>query len=96
MRGIRETFCVAGLVGLSSSTSTSDQVDVIYLKDGSKIVGMIVELIPDENVRIRVADGSDYVYTFDKIARIGKQRSGPQNLMDHSYLAASTLSYRQG
>ncbi|MBE0643932.1 MAG: hypothetical protein IH600_07610 [Bacteroidetes bacterium] len=49
------------------------QVDVVILKNGSKIVGTIVEQVPNKQVKIRTRDGSEFVYTFDEIEMIRKE-----------------------
>lgn len=48
--------------------------DVIYLKDGSEIRGMIIEEVPNELVKIKTAFGSVYVYQLDVIEKITKEK----------------------
>jgi hypothetical protein len=47
--------------------------DVVYLKDGSIIRGVIVEQIPGESLLIRTRDGSQFRYRMDDVARIAKE-----------------------
>lgn len=49
--------------------------DVLYLKDGSIIRGMIIEQVPNENLKIKTKDGNVYAYSFEQISRITKEAS---------------------
>ncbi len=43
--------------------------DVIYLKNGSIIKGTILEMIPDQTIKIETADGSIFVYKLEEIEK---------------------------
>ena len=63
--------------------------DVLFLKNGSIIKGLIVELIPDTVVKIQTADGSMFVYAMTEVAKIEKEIvAAPQ--MSDSTPAAKT------
>ena len=47
--------------------------DVIYLKNGSKINGIIMQLIPDSTVRIKQTDGSVWVFPMKEVDMIDKE-----------------------
>lgn len=47
--------------------------DVVYLKNGSIIRGMITEQIPNESLKIETADRSLFVYQMDEIQKITKE-----------------------
>lgn len=47
--------------------------DVIYLKNGSKIKGTILQLFPDSIVRIEQVGGSIWVFSMKEIAMIDKE-----------------------
>jgi hypothetical protein len=47
--------------------------DVVYLKNGSIIRGIIIEQIPNKTLKIKTADGSVFVYQMDDIARITRE-----------------------
>lgn len=49
-------------------------VDVVYLKNGSMIVGSIIEQVPNENLKIQTKDGSVFVYPMSDISRITKEK----------------------
>jgi len=61
------------LLVCATSLRAQEMEDVLYLKNGTVVRGMIVEQIPNQQVRIRTRDGSTYVYTFDLIARIARE-----------------------
>lgn len=50
-----------------------NQVDVVYLKNGSIIKGSIVHVIPDKEVKIQTADGSQFVFAMSEVKEISKE-----------------------
>ncbi len=48
--------------------------DVVYLKDGSVVRGVIIEQIPEESLTIRTATGSVVVFQMGEIERTAKER----------------------
>lgn len=70
----KNAFLILGIVVLSALGSNvfADTVDVVYLKNGSIIRGMVVETIPNETVKIRTSDGSIFVYSLDEVEKITK------------------------
>ena len=47
--------------------------DVVYLKDGSVIKGIIVEQIPNKSIKLQTADGSLFVYQIDTVEKMTKE-----------------------
>lgn len=47
--------------------------DVVYLKNGSIIRGMIIEQIPNKSIKIQTKDGNVFVYEMDEIEKITKE-----------------------
>lgn len=47
--------------------------DVVYLKNGSVVRGLIVEQVPNESLRIQMADGSVFAYKMKDVERIAKE-----------------------
>jgi hypothetical protein len=62
-------FAVAG-----SHCAAQTEVDAVILKNGSKILGTIIEQVPNQSLKIRMRDGSVFVYTFDEIEIIRKEK----------------------
>ena len=47
--------------------------DVVYLKNGSVIHGMIIEQIPNVSIKIETKDGNIFVYKINEVSRITKE-----------------------
>jgi hypothetical protein len=47
--------------------------DVVYLKNGSKIKGVIIEQIPSVSLRIETTDGSVFVFKMEEIEKMTKE-----------------------
>jgi hypothetical protein len=62
-------FLAIAFVSIQSQTIR----DVLYLKNGSVIYGSIIELIPDQQVKIKTSDGSIFVYPYADIQKITKE-----------------------
>jgi len=58
-------------------------VDVVYLKDGSVIRGLVVEQIPDKSIKIEIYDGSVFVYNIDQVEKITKELNRRQRRQTH-------------
>lgn len=50
-----------------------EYIDVVYLKNGSVIKGLIMEQIPNETLKIQTADGSLFVYKMEEVVKITKE-----------------------
>ncbi len=50
--------------------------DVVYLKNGGIIRGMITEQIPNKTIKIETADRNVFVYQMDEIEKIMKEPGG--------------------
>jgi hypothetical protein len=62
-------FLAFAFISIQSQTSR----DVLYLKNGSIIYGSIIELIPDQQVKIKTSDGSIFVYQYADVLKITKE-----------------------
>ncbi len=56
----------------SISAFSEEKVDVLFLKNGSKIIGSITQFIPDSTVSIQTKDGSVFVYKANEVLKIEK------------------------
>lgn len=59
----------------NKADNKSDYIDVVYLKNGGVIKGMIIEQTPNVQIKIQTKDGSIFVYKFDEIEKITKEQS---------------------
>lgn len=48
-------------------------VDVVYLKNGSVIRGIIIEQVPNVSIKIETAGGSVFVYKMEEVERMTKE-----------------------
>lgn len=61
------------LVSLLAFSQEAQYEDVVYLKNGSVIRGMIIEQIPNQNITIQTADRNLFVFEVDQIEKITKE-----------------------
>ena len=47
--------------------------DVVYLKNGSVIHGIIIEQVPNESIKIKTSDRNVFVYRMEEIAKIARE-----------------------
>lgn len=47
--------------------------DVVYLKDGSVVKGIIIEQVPNKSIKLQTADGSLFVYQMDAVEKMSKE-----------------------
>ncbi|MDR2652951.1 MAG: porin family protein [Prevotellaceae bacterium] len=55
--------------------SQTNYQDVVYLKNGSIIHGIIVEQIPNTSVKIQTADNNVFVFKMDEIEKLTKEET---------------------
>ncbi|MBK9628897.1 MAG: hypothetical protein IPO56_14710 [Flavobacteriales bacterium] len=58
----------------AAEESKAEWQDVVYLKNGSVIRGMIVEQVPNVSMKIMTADGSIFVYEMEQVSKITKEQ----------------------
>lgn len=56
-----------------AGAASAQYVEVVHLKNGGIIRGIIIEQIPNENLKIQTNDGNVFVYWFDEIEKITKE-----------------------
>lgn len=47
--------------------------EVVYLKNGSIIRGIIIEQVPNQNIKIKTKDGNIYTYNYSEVTKITKE-----------------------
>ncbi len=69
-------------VGLLSPINSFAQSleDVVYLKNGSAIRGVIIEQVPNESLKIQTRDGNVLSYSMVEVEKLTKERSRRRNL----------------
>ena len=78
-------------IGLFTEAEAQIVEEVIYLKNGSVVRGIIVEQIPNETLRIRTKGGSEFVFKMSEVLKITKELPvveppGPGRLPPSSYI----------
>jgi hypothetical protein len=65
---------VISLIFAIPISAQTTQDDVVYLKNGGIIRGLIIEQIPGETIKIQTKDRSIFVYKFNEIEKITKEQ----------------------
>lgn len=52
---------------------SQNYLDIVYLKNGNKLTGFILEQIPNEKLKIETIDGSVFVLKYSEIVKITKE-----------------------
>lgn len=53
--------------------------DIIYLKNGSIIRGIIIEQIPNQSIKVQTKDKNVFVFKYDEIEKMTKEKSNVEN-----------------
>jgi len=64
---------VASAVSVTPARAQQQMIDVVYLKDGGIVRGIIIEQRPGESILIRTRDGSQFRYQMSQIDRMVKE-----------------------
>jgi hypothetical protein len=71
---MKKTLLLIAVLAISTAAFAQQyQRDVVHLRNGSIIRGVIIEQVPNQSLRIETADGSVFVYSFDEIERITRE-----------------------
>lgn len=73
------------VVAVISTTVASAQAtqEVVYLKNGSIVRGVIIEQTPNESLKIQTADGSIFAYKMDEVQKITKEKPTAHNIISN-------------
>lgn len=77
-------FCLA-LWLLASATEAQNLRDVVYLKNGSIIKGVITEQNPPVQIKLQTADGSMLVYKYEEIEKLTREPIEPVALKEPNF-----------
>jgi len=71
---MRKIFTLVVLVFITSlAIAQSNYQDVVYLKNGSIIRGIIIEQVPNQSIKIETADKSIWVFQIDEVEKFTKE-----------------------
>jgi hypothetical protein len=86
MRNLLRAFFL-GLLFMSVSFLVSGQTgrkDIVYLKNGSIIKGTILEVVPNQSIKIQTFDGSIFVYKMEEVDKTAKEEvKKPEPIVVH-------------
>ncbi len=68
-------FILAFLQLVFFAYAQQNNQDVVYLKNGSIIRGIIIEQVPNKSLKIQTADGSVFVYNIEEVEKMTKEVS---------------------
>lgn len=63
---------------ISALASMAVAQDVVYLKNGSIIKGSVLEIVPEQSLKIQTSDGSIFVYQMNEVERIQRDANKQQ------------------
>jgi hypothetical protein len=67
------------ILGLSAfAQNYNNYQDVVYLKNGSVIKGIIIEQTPNVSLKIQTKDGSIFVYQMTEVEKMTKEQVSNQ------------------
>ena len=69
----KKIFMLLAAMSCYIGMMAQDVRDVVYLKNGSIIKGMVIEQIPTESLKIKTSDGSLFVYKMEEVLKIVKE-----------------------
>ncbi len=66
-------FLIMGIIGNASAQNQYE--DVVYLKNGSIIHGIIIEQTPNESIKIKTDNNNIFVYKMEEIQKMAKEET---------------------
>lgn len=82
------------LLGFSTYSIAQNYTEVVHLKNGNIIKGVIVEQVPNVSLKIKTADGSLFVYSLSEVEKITKEEI--VRTKDYRVTARNTLKGYKG
>lgn len=70
---MKKSILLVSILVICICAIAQESRDVVYLKNGSVIKGEIIEMIPNDHIKIKTADGSVFVYPFSDIEKTEKE-----------------------
>ena len=63
------------LITIVSYAQGNNYQDVVYLKNGNIIRGIIIEQVPNQSIKIETVDRNVFVYQMDEIEKLTKENT---------------------
>ncbi|MFN0031714.1 MAG: hypothetical protein ACKVOR_06105 [Flavobacteriales bacterium] len=77
---MKKSLLLIAMLGFIATLCAQTTVDLLTLKNGSVIRGQIIEQTPPLQLKIKTADGSLFVFTYDEIEKITREEIQPTSL----------------
>src|SRR5205085_2634048 len=74
------------LTAVSAAVAQNNLQDVVYLKNGQVLRGVIIEQVPGQSIKIETPSGSVFVFKMEEIDRISKEATQETNTIAKSGL----------
>lgn len=74
-----------------AAVAQSNYQEVVYLKNGSIIRGVIIEQVPNKSIKIETPDRSVFVYQMDEIDKITKEKAARKSNSSVSLLRSGSV-----
>ena len=75
----RALLSITTFVTLAFTMNAQQYQDVVYLKNGSVIRGLITEQIPNKSLKIETTDGSIFICDMNDVNKITKEYQTKEN-----------------
>lgn len=75
----RALLSIITFVTLAFTMNAQQYQDVVYLKNGSVIRGLITEQIPNKSLKIETTDGSIFICDMNDVNKITKEYQTKEN-----------------
>lgn len=70
---MKKFFLFIAMLLFAIEASAQSYQEVVYLKNGKVLRGLIIELVPDESLKIQTVDGSIFAYAMTEVVKITKE-----------------------
>lgn len=74
---MKKLIVIIAMFVVGMTTFAQNMKEVVYLKNGSIIKGIIIEQVPNQSLKIQTADGSIFVYNISEVEKITKEAVKP-------------------
>ena len=89
---MKKVFLTMVVFLIATVTFAQNYQDVVYLKNGSIIRGIIIEQVPNESLKIETADCNLFVYKMVEVEKMTKERIAAQQAPITTFQSAAVNS----
>lgn len=76
---MKKLLLLVALCCFCAGVASAQMIEIVHLKNGSQIRGIITEQVPNKHLKIQTSDGSIFVYSYDEIEKISKEMTQQRN-----------------